>query len=156
MNTLELGRNLQSTKIRTSELLQVPTGEITEQGIRKNILVGIKSLEALIRENRSVPLYDLMEDAATVEICRSQLWQWIHHRATMKDGGRVNAMLVKMIMRQELQSILNELGEEKFEQGEYLLASEILGRMITSDNFPDFLTNSSYQHVLRLEEKARA
>ena len=74
----------------------------------------------------------------------------------MKDGGRVNAMLVKMIMRQELQSIFNELGEESFEQGEYLLASEILGRMITSDNFPDFLTNSSYQHVLRLEEKTRA
>jgi malate synthase len=134
------------------DLLNVPMGEITEDGIRTNIRVGIQYLEAWLRGKGSVPLYNLMEDAATAEICRSQLWQWIHHKATMNDGGRVSELLVKTLMKQELEKLSQKIGDSQFHSGQYLLASEIFGRLITNNEFPEFLTTVAYEHLLSLEK----
>lgn len=143
----------EDVSVDQEQLLQVANGQITEDGIRTNIRVGIQYLEAWLRGKGSVPLYNLMEDAATAEICRAQLWQWIHHRATMEGGGRVSEILVRTLLRNELERLARNLGEQRFHEGQYLLASEIFGRMITAEEFPEFLTNIAYEHLLSLEKK---
>jgi malate synthase len=145
----------EDVNVTSEDLLQVPEGSITEDGIRTNIRIGIQYLEAWLRGKGSVPLYNLMEDAATAEICRAQLWQWIRHKAVMDDGGRVSELLVKTLLKKELDSLSQTLGE-KFHQGQYLLASEIFGRLITAEQFPEFLTNVAYEHLLSLERKKQA
>ncbi len=139
--------------VTQQELLEVPQGTITEEGIRTNIRVGIQYLESWLRGKGSVPLYNLMEDAATAEICRSQLWQWIHHKSIMEDGGRVSELLVKILLKQELEKLVSSIGEAKFHQGQYLLASEIFGRLIIAPQFQEFLTISAYENLLSLESK---
>src|SRR6202044_2227008 len=87
--------------ITQADLLKVPEGEITEQGLRWNIDVGIQYLEAWLRGLGCVPIYNLMEDAATAEICRSQVWQWIRHGAKMNDGRAITAAFVQDATRQQ-------------------------------------------------------
>ena len=137
--------------VNEEDLLAVPRGNITEEGIRTNISVGIQYLEAWLRGKGSVPINNLMEDAATAEICRAQLWQWLHHGARMADGGRVIASLVRRMMGQELERLESQLGEERFYAGQYQLASEIFGRMLVAEDFPEFLTLVAYEHLIALE-----
>jgi malate synthase len=149
----QISKLREDVSINQEQLLQVPDGQVTEDGIRTNISVGIQYLEAWLRGKGSVPLYNLMEDAATAEICRAQLWQWIHHRSVMEDGGRVSELLVKTLLKKELERLARDMGDQKFHQGQYLLASEIFGRMITAQQFPEFLTTIAYEHLLSLEKK---
>src|SRR5487761_493830 len=149
----QINRLREDANVGQRELLAVPSGSVTESGIRTNISVGIQYLEAWLRGKGSVPINNLMEDAATAEICRAQLWQWIRHRATMEGGGRVSEILVRTFLRNELEKLARDLGEQRFHQGQYLLASEIFGRMITAEEFPEFLTNIAYDHLLSLEKK---
>jgi malate synthase len=146
--------NVPKARVSSDDMLHVPEGTITEEGVRTNIRVGIQYLEAWLRGKGSVPLYNLMEDAATAEICRAQLWQWIRHKATMLDGGRVSALLVRTWVGQELENLQKSMPEEMFSEGQYLLASEIFGRLVTADIFPEFLTTSSYEHLLALESNS--
>jgi malate synthase len=143
----------EDVNITQEQLLQIPNGSITENGIRTNIRVGIQYLEAWLRGKGSVPLYNLMEDAATAEICRAQLWQWIRHKALMDDGGRVSELLVKTLLKQELYLLARDIGDQKFHRGQFLLASEIFGRLIRAEQFPEFLTTVAYDHLLALEKK---
>ena len=145
---------LPDVRITSEDLLAVPEGTITEEGVLTNIRVGVQYLEAWLRGKGSVPLHNLMEDAATAEICRAQLWQWIHHRAHMSDDGRITAPLVRTMMGQELDALRKSLGEEVFLKGQYLLASEIFGRLINSPTFPEFLTTIAYENLLALERSS--
>ncbi len=147
----QIHRLKESAILSSKELLAVPTGQITEMGIRTNISVGIQYLEAWLRGKGSVPLYNLMEDAATAEICRAQLWQWMKHKARTSDGTRVTEFMVRNLMRQELDKLVDRLEEEQFNAGQYRLASELFGRMIIADEFPEFLTVVAYEHLLELE-----
>lgn len=152
MNGLNQVHSLrEDANVAQKELLSVPSGQITESGIRTNISVGIQYLEAWLRGKGSVPLYNLMEDAATAEICRAQLWQWIKHKARTQDGSVVTEFMVRSLMRQELEKLTEHLGEERFYAGQYQLASELFGRMIVAERFPEFLTLVAYEHLLELE-----
>ena len=147
--------NLRDVSISRDDLLRVPLGSITEKGIRTNASVGIQYLAAWLGGKGSVPLYNLMEDAATAEICRSQLWQWIHHKAEMSDGRKVTADLVLYLIKDELEKLRSEFGTEKYDAGRYDLASEIFMGMTTQNNFEEFLTTGAYERLLSLEQSGK-
>jgi malate synthase len=133
--------------IDANDLLAVPGGDITEDGVRTNINVGIMYLEAWLRGNGCVPLYDLMEDAATAEISRSQVWQWIQHGACLNDGRPVSGDFIQQVISEELIHIRKSIGEEQYNSGRFDLAAELFERMMTSDDFPEFMPLVAYEHL---------
>ncbi len=126
------------------ELLELPEGVITEKGLRQNVNVGILYLEAWLGGSGAVPLYNLMEDAATAEISRTQLWQWVHHGAKLDDGRTVDADLYRRIRDEELQSI----GGRPHLQ----TAARIFDELILANELADFLTIPAYEELLRQEQ----
>jgi len=130
---------------RTADkLLELPQGVITEKGLRQNINVGILYLEAWLGGSGAVPLYNLMEDAATAEISRTQLWQWIHHGARLDDGRTVDAELYRAIRDEELASIGERPNLET--------AARIFDELILANELADFLTIPAYAELLRQEQ----
>jgi malate synthase len=121
------------------DLLKVPAGDITEQGLHLNIDVGIQYLESWLRGNGCVPIYNLMEDAATAEISRAQVWQWLRHGARLSDGRSVTRDLVKQVIGEERDKLKQRFGAGKFDQ-----ASQLFDRMMTGGEFPDFMTLGAY------------
>jgi malate synthase len=138
-NQLHVKRD--DVSITPQDLLAVPTGDITEEGLRVNVDVGIQYLEAWLRGNGCVPIYNLMEDAATAEISRTQVWQWVRHGAKMTDGRTVTPEMVR-------QTIAHEMETKKWTgQGRYDLAASLFEDMMTRPDFPDFLTLVAYDHI---------
>lgn len=133
--------------ISAADLVVVPKGEITEKGLRHNIDVGIRYVGAWLGGNGCVPIYGLMEDAATSEICRAQVWQWRRHGAKLADGRTVSDTLVKQVLAEECDGIRKEVGAERFEQGKFAKATEILQKLIESEEFPEFLTVAAYDFL---------
>jgi malate synthase len=125
-------------KVTAADLLAVPDGEITEAGLRWNIDVGIQYLEAWLRGSGCVPIYNLMEDAATAEICRAQVWQWVKHSARLSDGRPVNVELVK----HAIADVAGKLGGDQLAR-----AARIYEQMMTSSDFPEFLTLVAYEYI---------
>jgi len=142
---LEVKRD--DVQITAKDLLAIPQGEITEKGLRTNINVGILYLEAWLRGAGCVPLYHLMEDAATAEISRTQIWQWVHHRARLSNGESVTAELVKRLTHDELQNIRTLVGPERYGQGKFDLASKLFEEMMTQPECPEFLTLAAYDYL---------
>jgi len=134
-------------KIKAADLLKRPEGEITEGGLRNNINVGIGYVEAWINGNGCVPLHNLMEDAATAEISRTQVWQWLKYGATMSDGRKVTKDLVLKILDEEVAAYKTQLGEERFYKGRFAEAAGIMARMSTAEKCADFLTLASYDYL---------
>lgn len=132
--------------VSASDLLRVPTGTITLDGLRTNIDVGLRYLEAWLRGNGCVPLYNLMEDAATAEISRTQVWQWVHHGARAESGEVITAELVAATTKNILQKISSELGPD-FSSSRFELAAELLEEMMTGKEFPEFLTLVAYEYI---------
>ena len=122
------------------DLLTVPEGEITEAGLRTNVDIGIQYLESWLRGVGCVPIYNLMEDAATAEISRSQVWQWVRHGARLTNGGTVTRDLVESIIAQEMD-------ERHLTGGKFDLAAELFGQLMTGAEFPEFLTLLAYEHL---------
>jgi malate synthase len=129
-------------KVTAADLLAVPDGEITEAGLRWNIDVGIQYLEAWLRGSGCVPIYNLMEDAATAEICRAQVWQWVKHGARLSDGRPVNVELVKQTIADVAGTLRGSLGGEQLAR-----AARIYEQMMTSGDFPEFLTLVAYEYI---------
>src|SRR5215470_17042921 len=127
-------------QVSADDLLQVPTGTITENGVRGNIKVGIQYVEAWLGGNGCVPLYNLMEDAATAEISRSQVWQWLHHHATLKDGRTLDEALYGQLFEEEMDAIRAEIGDQRFNSGHYTRAAQLFDEMIRKAEFTEFLT----------------
>ena len=136
----QIDRKREEVAVGGADLLKIPEGTITEDGLRLNIDVGIQYLEAWLRGNGAVPIYNLMEDAATAEISRAQVWQWAKHGAKLDDGRLVTAELVKSIIGGEVA----RLGPEK---GKFRVASEIFGRMMLDGEFSEFLTLPAYDYL---------
>jgi malate synthase len=130
----------QPCPIQASDLLQVPTGEMTRQGLESNTSVALHYLEAWLRGSGCVPLHSLMEDAATAEISRAQIWQWIKH-------GKIKASDFTKVLSQEMRQIRTRLGEEGFQAGKYDLAGRILTEIATSHEFVEFLTVQAYSYL---------
>ena len=138
----------EDVSLSAMDLLKVPQGEITEQGLRTNIDVSIQYLESWLRGNGCVPIYNLMEDAATAEISRSQVWQWIHHHnGNLNDGRKITIDLYQRYLKEELEKIKNTVGERQFANGKFTLASELFDKMVTERNCIEFLTLTAYQHL---------
>ena len=128
-----------------ARLVALPTGARTEGGVRQNIAVGVRYLEAWLRGIGCVPLFDLMEDAATAEISRSQLWQWVRFAAPLDDGGVVTPSLVRRILTDELSVIRAELGEDLWAAGRWSDASDLFLSLILADELAEFLTLPAYE-----------
>ena len=144
-NQLHIKR--EDVKTTAKDLLSVPKGEITEGGLRTNVNVGILYMEAWLRGLGCVPLYHLMEDAATAEISRTQVWQWIRHGAKMTNGTQITPVVVKRIIGEELALIRKTIGAEPYDRGEFKRASELFEGMSTRKNCPDFLTLIAYDYL---------
>ncbi|MCH9680629.1 MAG: malate synthase A [Deltaproteobacteria bacterium] len=131
-------------------LVAVPSGTRTVDGLRHNIRVGIHYMEAWLRGNGCVPLYNLMEDAATAEISRSQVWQWIHHGAVLDDGEAVTAARLHTIIDEQMTTIRDEVGADRFESGRYAQARALFERIATAETLEDFLTLPAYEQITTL------
>jgi malate synthase len=125
----------------------VPTGDITEAGLRQNINVGIGYIEAWLRGIGCVPLYNLMEDAATAEISRAQVWQWIRHKAHLKDGRLVDLALCEAVIAEELEKTRQAVGDARYQGGRYADAAKLMTQLIEAPRFVEFLTLPAYDMV---------
>jgi malate synthase len=128
-------------------LVEIPRGTVTEEGIRKNINVGILYTEAWLRGHGAVALYNLMEDAATAEISRTQVWQWLHNEVVIEDGRTFNMTLYKDIFDDEVEKIITEFGEENIKNSKFELAVELFNKLVISEEFEEFLTVPAYQYI---------
>ncbi|MBK8987021.1 MAG: malate synthase A [Chloroflexi bacterium] len=144
----QIFRKREDVQVTTTDLLTVPQGTITEEGLRTNIDVGILYMAAWLDGNGCVPIYNLMEDAATAEISRSQLWQWVNNdNAVLTDGRSVNKDLYRAVAPSVLADIKARVGDAAFAQGKYTLAAELFEKLITDDHFTDFLTLTAYEYL---------
>lgn len=134
-------------KIKAADLLQKPEGALTEAGLRNNINVGIGYMEAWINGNGCVPLHNLMEDAATAEISRTQVWQWLKYGVTLADGRKVTRELILKTIDEELAAYKAQLGEERFYKGRFVEAAGIVARMSTAAKCEQFLTLPGYRYL---------
>jgi malate synthase len=133
--------------VTAADLLQVPDGDISEAGVRMNIDVGVRYLAAWIGGNGCVPIYGLMEDAATAEISRAQLWQWVRHEARTREGRPVTADSVRQAIAEELEKMRAEFGAERFTAGRFEPAGRLFGELVTGPEFAEFLTLAAYEYL---------
>jgi malate synthase len=145
----QISKQLPDYTCTAADLLQVPTGTITFAGLKQNVAVGLGYLEAWLRGIGCVPLFNLMEDAATAEISRAQLWQWVHHHAVLEDGRPVTAELVAQTVDEELAQA--KLSVDAARYAAYEHAAKLMHELIVAPRFPDFLTLPAYSQVLAAE-----
>ena len=134
--------------VTAADLLTVPEGKVTEAGLRNNIRIGILYLTAWLAGSGCVPLYNLMEDAATAEICRAQLWQWLHHKAELEDGRKVNRSLFQTILEEEIALLQQEIATQVSWTATFNQASGLFMQLVTADSFEEFLTLPAYRHLV--------
>ncbi len=144
-NQLQVSRD--DVVVTAADLLRVPDGPITDEGLRHNIRVGLQYLEAWLGGQGCVPLYHLMEDAATAEICRAQIWQWLRHGARTGDGRPVTIERFNTALQEELQVISGEVGADRFKAGHFDTAAEMFATMIRGSDFDEFLTLPAYARL---------
>jgi len=135
-------------QVTAADLLQVPKGAITERGLRHDLDVGIRYLESWLRGQGCVPIDDLMEDAATVEISRTQVWQWLHHGARLADGRAFDRALFAQLLDQEMRKVRAHAGETEWSRGHHAAAAKLFERMVLDDAFAEFLTLPAYEQLL--------
>jgi malate synthase len=133
----QIDRKREDVSVTPQDLLVVPEGEITEAGVRWNIDVGLQYLEAWLGGSGCVPIYNLMEDAATAEICRAQVWQWVEFQATLQGGRKVTGELVREMIAEQVSKTGRARG----------LAAELLETLMTGVEFPEFLTLAAYNYL---------
>ncbi|WP_224244473.1 malate synthase A [Hyalangium gracile] len=131
-------------KVGEKELLAVPQGTRTEEGLRHNIRVGVQYMAAWLDGLGCVPLYNLMEDAATAEISRAQVWQWIHHGATLEDGRHVTPELFRQVMAEEMEELEREGAPSRYGE-RFTQARHLFERLSVTPTFEDFLTLPAYE-----------
>ena len=142
----QLDRLREDVKVGQKELLQPHEGTRSEEGLRVNIRVGVQYIEAWLRGNGAVPLYNLMEDAATAEISRTQNWQWLHYGATLVDGRRVTAELAEECLADEMAKLKTALGDA-YAKGRFDEAIGLFKQLVLSDKLEAFLTLPAYKLI---------
>jgi malate synthase len=144
----QIARLRGDVKVSTADLLKLPRGTISEQGLRINVDVGIQYMANWLSGLGCVPIYHLMEDAATAEISRTQLWQWIHHPdGRLADGRKITYDLFLGVMHEELEKIRRTLGDDHFTSNNYDLASRLFAEIADDDELEEFLTLRAYEHL---------
>jgi malate synthase len=146
----QISKQLPDYNPTAEDLLKIPEGQITEAGLRQNVAVGLGYVEAWLRGIGCVPLFNLMEDAATAEISRAQLWQWVHHKAKLADGRLVTVDLVESIIENELAQQRKIVDAARY--GAYEKAADLMRDLIRAPRFIDFLTVPAYDRILEQEK----
>jgi malate synthase len=143
----QIDRKREDVTIGSADLLKFgPEEPITDKGLRTNVSVGVQYIEAWLRGSGAVPIFNLMEDAATAEISRAQIWQWIRHpRGVLTDGRKVTKELFRTVLGEELEKIRSMVGPDRFAKGKYAEAAEMFEELTTNDHFVDFLTLPGYE-----------
>jgi malate synthase len=149
-NQLQVKR--EDVTVTAADLLSVPTGTRTEEGLRLNVRVGVQYLEAWLRGVGCVPLYQLMEDAATAEISRTQIWHWLRHGATLADGRAVTRERVAAVAAEELARVRESLGEARWSEGRFEDALRLFERVATAPEPEEFLTLAAYDELCRIHD----
>ena len=145
----QISRQLSDYNAAAEDLLQVPEGQITEAGLRQNVAVGLGYVEAWLRGIGCVPLFNLMEDAATAEISRAQIWQWVHHKAKLSDGRTVDDALVESLIHAELAKQKTAVDAARY--ASYEKAASLMRELVQAQQFVEFLTLPAYERVLQEE-----
>ena len=145
----QLDKLREDVHVTAEMLLDVAStpGEVTEAGLRSNISVGIQYVESWLRGHGAVGINNLMEDAATAEISRSQVWQWLHNDVVLADGQRVSRALVERLVEEEMAKIREHVGEEAFADGRWDDARATFTETALADEYPEFLTLPAYQRM---------
>src|SRR5580704_8955716 len=145
----QIDRKRKDVSVSGDDLLRFgPEEPITEQGLRTNVSVGVQYLEAWLRGSGAVPIFNLMEDAATAEISRAQVWQWIRSaKGKLSDGRKVTADLFASVLSEELKKIENWLGPDRYSKGRFQDAADLFSKITTSDEFVTFLTLPGYDRL---------
>jgi malate synthase len=149
----QISKQLPDYNATAEDLLQIPPGEITDAGLKQNVAIGLGYVEAWLRGIGCVPLFNLMEDAATAEISRAQLWQWVHQKAKLSDGRVVDTALVESIIADELAR--QKVAVDATRYAAYEKAADLMRELVRAPQFIEFLTLPAYQRVLK-EEKFEA
>ena len=142
----QIDKQLPDYHATAADLLEVPKGAITEAGLKQNVAVGLGYVEAWLRGIGCVPLFNLMEDAATAEISRAQLWQWVHHHAVLEDGRPVTVELVESTIKDELARAKGAVDAVRY--AAYEQAADLMRQLVDSKKFTDFLTQPAYDRVI--------
>jgi malate synthase len=145
-------RRRDDVDVEAADLLSVPEtpGEITEAGLRSNVNVGIQYISSWLRGNGAAAIYGLMEDAATAEIARGQVWQWIRHGASLDDGRAITPELVRKLETSELEKIREEIGDDEWfeKEGRPGLSRELFESVaLSGEEFVEFLTLPAYERL---------
>ena len=144
----QVHRLREDVRVAAADLLQIPAGTITEAGLRNNVSVALQYLAAWLSGNGCVPIYNLMEDAATAEISRAQVWQWIRHPGgVLADGRKVTAQMFRELLCAEKQRLSAELGAAAWQRGNFERAAKLLDEITTADEFATFLTLAAYREL---------
>ncbi len=144
----QLERTLDDLEVTADDLLAMPAGEITENGVRSNVSAGLRYLATWLDGHGAVPIHHLMEDVATAEIARSQLWQWVRYpNARLSDGREITAEFFKSCLMEELELVKHELGEAAYADSNFEHAVELLRRLVLSEDFAEFLTLDAYTYL---------
>jgi malate synthase len=141
----QIDRLREDVHVTAADLLRVPQGKITVAGLKKNISAALHYTDSWLSGRGAVPIYNLMEDAATAEISRAQVWQWIRHpKGVLDDGRRITVEMFRELLAEELESIRRQLGEAEYQTRKYKEAGALLDKMITGSKLPAFLTLEAY------------
>jgi len=144
----QVGRLREDVNVSAKDLLQLPEGTITEAGLRTNVSVGVQYLAAWLGGLGCVPLYNLMEDAATAEISRTQLWQWVRNpTGILDDGRRITLDLFRKTLEQEMAKIRAEVGPARFDSGKYESAAKLFDEIVSETDLQEFLTLRAYEYL---------
>jgi malate synthase len=145
----QLDRTREDVEVNAAQLLDVtvPGGAITEDGLRNDISVAVQYLSSWLRGNGAVAIFNLMEDTATAEIARSQVWQWVRHGAELEDGRRIDRDLVERALEEELEKIRDDVGSDAFERARAKEARALFEEVSLSEEFVEFLTLPAYEYL---------
>jgi malate synthase len=145
----QLDRTRDEVKVTAAELLDVAStpGESTEAGLRSAVSVGLQYIESWLRGNGAAGINNLMEDAATAEISRSQIWQWVHGSVQLAEGTTVTDQLVRTVVEEELAKIRETVGAEAYADGRWDQARSVFEQVALADDFVDFLTLPAYELI---------
>jgi malate synthase len=153
----QVDRQRDDVDVSAADLLDVKStpGDITEEGLRNDVNVGIQYISSWLRGNGAAGIYGLMEDAATAEIARSQVWQWLRHGAELTSGQRVTTELVKQFETEELERIRSEIGDDEWfeKEGRPEESRMLFEQVALAEDFPEFLTLPAYDYLLEHIEK---
>jgi malate synthase len=144
----QLTRQRQDVHMTQADLLEPHQGTRTEEGLRECCRVGVQYIEAWLGGRGAVPLYNLMEDAATAEISRALVWQWVRHGVVLSNGKAVTPAMFRQALNEEMRSLRQALGEERWNNGHFERAIMLFGEMVTAGECPDFLTLPAYDFLI--------